>query len=550
MGSKCSVGREDKARSRRATNGTLSVVEGLNETSFEQEYQEGRQLSTKVFEVRNKITMRVDVSYKLPKNAMPCASADALVNRIQGLQALEHPNICRLIEAFDDRSHIYLIYEKVNGEVLLKSLGQSKHLSERKVSNIAWQLIRALCVGATSEPPVMHGALSPRNIMVEKHGEIIVTDLGIIDVLKPDPVHKIVSDQFPYIAPEVLEPWLNKQKTASADSPEGLLPGDRCCTKTPACDVWSVGVILFQLLTGKPPYGGKDLKQIAEKVIKGDVQVEKRLAKTSAPCRSLVAQMLRREAEKRPSWEELLAHPWVSGHKENCNEALDVDICENLISMHHETHFKRLVMRMVSEKLPRGQVKKLQQAFHKMDLNGDGMISLEELKTAIMRDEVFADKGPALEAAFKEIDIDNSGKISVNEFVASTLDTQNLLVHQALWDAFKAIDANHDGKLSKQELSRVVQEMGSRLGSEHIAEMSRLVQQEVRDGVTFEEFCQLMEEEGKGLERKADGICYQVQKNCERCQVKAVKKVAAAVSPGSSPRRSKSPQASRRRSKA
>lgn len=535
MGSKCSIGREEKASGSLASHGTLSVVSGLNETKFEQEYTEGRQISTKVFEVRNKITMRVDVAYKLPKNAMPCKSAFAVADRIGTLQCLEHPNICRLMEAFDDRSHINLIYEKVNGELLLNHIGQSKHLSERKVGSIAWQLVRALCVGATSEKPVLHGALTPRNIMMEKHGEIIVTDLGIIDVVKPDPVHKVIGEDFIYVAPEVLEPWLTKQKTV--DAPAGLLPTDPCARKTAACDVWSLGVILFQLLTGKPPFSGKDLKQIAEKVVKGDPHVEKRLTKVSDKGRSIVAKMLRKDPKERPTWEELLEHPWFSGHKDNCNEPMETHVIENLTSTHQETHFKRLVMRMVSEKLPRRQVHKLQQEFAKLDLNGDGMITIEELKGAVLSNPAFADKGQALEAAFKEIDCDNSGKMSVAEFVAATLDTQDFLVHQALWDAFKAIDANHDGKLSKQELHRVVHEMGNRLGSEHVDELSRLVQREVKDGLTFDDFCALMQEEGKGAERKADGMCYNLMPNCERCQVS--KGSAASYPPASvgSPRK-------------
>lgn len=143
-----------------------------------------------------------------------------------------------------------------------------------------------------------------------------------------------------------------------------------------------------------------------------------------------------------------------------------------------------------------------------MDGNHDGMITLQELRD-------FAQKHPDIAVAqnlddmWHELDGDHSGFISIHEFVAATLDTQGVLVHDMLWKTFSALDTNHNGKLTKKEIRGAIKEMDARLGAEHVEALTQLIENEVQNEITFQEFCTLMHEEGK-REKRAGWGCTQL----------------------------------------
>jgi len=525
MGNACSVERikEHKANVQKQLGlGGRFKVPNLNHEKFDAQYQVGKVVAPKVAEARNKITMAVDVVYKLPKSSFPCSKGSQISAVIHQLQKIEHPNICRLVEGFDDAGCIYLVYQKVAAEPLHSHVLKTRHMSERRAAEIGWQLARALFVGSTCEPPIVHGALVPKNVLIDVGGCVKLTDLGLVDLVKPDPVCKLQRDTLAFMAPEVVKPWVAKQQRAD---PSGkrlveLQLCERPKAKTAACDVWSLGVILFQLMSGKLPFHGQTMLQLGASILKTEPSVDKRLSKVSTPARELVRSMLTKDPGLRPSLTELMTHPWLpeARHSEISNKPLDPEVITHLMTVNSETQFKKFVMRLVSEKIPANQIKSLEGHFARLDLDGDGLISLAELTRALGEQPEMADYVAQLQEAFNEIDEDHSGKISVHEFVAATLDTQGDVVQNALWDTFKAMDADHDGKLTKKELRRVVQEVQGRLGKSHIDEMVRLIELEVTEDMSFEDFCHIMTEEGARLERRA-GCCGVVVRSCRSCKV-------------------------------
>lgn len=476
-------------------------VKGLNVSRFESEYDLGKRFSDKVIGVRNKITGVKYVAYRLPKIESPGNEPEELKLVIKQLQRIEHPNICKLLEAFDDPAFIIIIYQELTGVNLLGSL-KHKEPDERYVGDVVSQLLRA--VSAASMVGCSHGALTPKNILLDAVGRLVVVNYGLIDVMRQDPVHKLSREQISYLAPEVICEWAARQ--LKGRKPTAMHPWERM-QKSAEADLWSVGVIAYQLLTGNLPFNGRGLYEVSQSILHDDIDFGILAERHVRPeAKEFLQACLSKDPRWRQKAEDLLHHPWLKQlqalREESCAK-VDGEILANLSSLHRESEFKKCMMRFVAETLPPSKLRSLEAQFMKLDINGDGFISLNELKQAIMTHPHFRHAMVDAESVFAQIDVDNGGVISLHEFIISTLDTQFVLMETVLWDAFKRIDANHDGIITKEELHRVVNELGggNRLSEDHLADMIRLIEHEIPEQLTFEEFTHIVREEG-GKERR------------------------------------------------
>lgn len=155
---------------------------------------------------------------------------------------------------------------------------------------------------------------------------------------------------------------------------------------TTQCDNWSMGVVLFIMLSGKPPFGGKANKEIIDNVLKGEVNYSNPVWENiSDSAKDLIGGLLCREADERLTAEEAYNHPWLQQSRdlEFANVEISKDVFTNMQSYMDSVQLKRTTLSLIASRIPEDQIQTLRQAFSKMDKNGDGSLTPEELSNGL-----------------------------------------------------------------------------------------------------------------------------------------------------------------------
>lgn len=167
-------------------------------------------------------------------------------NEINILKKVDHPNMFKLYEIFEDSDRYYLVTELCKGGELFDEICDQGKFSEKDAAAIIKQILQAIAY--CHEQNVVHRDVKPENLMIDKEQNNILKliDFGTAIEFDVDPpvLLKDIHGTSYYVAPEVLNYQGYNER----------------------CDVWSIGVILYILLTGIPPFDGDDDAQICEQV--------------------------------------------------------------------------------------------------------------------------------------------------------------------------------------------------------------------------------------------------------------------------------------------
>ena len=144
---------------------------------------------------------------------------------------------------------------------------------------------------------------------------------------------------------------------------------------TTQCDNWSMGVVLFIMLSGKPPFGGKSNKEIIDNVLRGTYSFSNPVWENiSDVAKDLISKLLERQADERLTAEEAYNHPWLAEQRQRefANVSISMDVFTNMQNYMDSLQLKRTTLSLIASRIPEDQILSLRQAFSKMDKNGDG----------------------------------------------------------------------------------------------------------------------------------------------------------------------------------
>merc|ERR1712031_57955 len=166
--------------------------------------------------------------------------------------------------------------------------------------------------------------------------------------------------------------------------------------------------------------------------------------------------LLKMNPRDRYTAEQTLNHVWIKNKAPKATGAkLQDNFVDNLRGFRSQNKLKKAALHIIANQLNEDQIKALRDVFMQLDGNGDGKLTVNEMKEGIQKaglKEIPAD----LQQIMEEVDSDGSGVIDYTEFLAATLDKRVYMKEDVCWSAFRVFDRNGDGVISKEELKQVL----------------------------------------------------------------------------------------------
>jgi len=257
---------------------------------------------------------------------------------------------------------------------------------------------------------------------------------------------------------------------------------------TQECDMWSIGVIAYMLLSGRPPFYGNTDDETLARVRAGKFTFPpSAFEQVSEQAKDFISHLLVVDQTQRMNARQAQAHPWLHSWDQS-PEALRVDILGSLRTFHQFSTLKKVAMEVVAFTLRPEQIKELRREFEKVDVCSNGEITLEELSRALESSGLLSPDD--LGALVKGLDVgrQHAGTISWHEFLAATMDAA-LLDEEHIQLAFQRIDTGRSGFISKENFAELV---GADMTAEQVQQVFAEMDLDQDGKLSYEEFACLM----------------------------------------------------------
>lgn len=473
----------DTTKTQRTTGFSRHCLNVANEGGIDEFYEiQGCELGRGSFGSVHEATHKASGTVRAVKTIAKSSLADTsvLAQEIEIIQWLDHPNIVRLYEVFEDARCIYIVMELCTGGELFDAiLNADSGFSEKSAARLIKQVAGA--VFYMHSMGIAHRDLKPENFLLAADVSVDDCTLKLIDFgsahrTKPDTPMTTKTYTPYYVAPEVLK--------GSYGVP---------------CDVWSLGVLLYVLLCGRPPFGGDTDEEILRSVKRGTFDFNKPAwMAISDDAKDLIRKVLVSHPEERYTAEQVLRHPWVDKLAPKASSAaLSAAAFGNLRGFHAQGKFKKAALTAMAKHLGDSAIQDLKEMFFALDADGNGTITIEELQDGIKKMGMEVPEN--LMKIMSDVDSDGSGEIDYSEFLAATLDRRHYMCEDVCWAAFRTFDLDGNGQITKEELLEVLTGNASENIEEMLGMQREEIEQIIRDAdvdgdgeIDFEEFVLMM----------------------------------------------------------
>eukprot|EP00917_Polyrhabdina_sp_WS-2016_P023097 GHVP01050005.1.p1 GENE.GHVP01050005.1~~GHVP01050005.1.p1 ORF type:complete len:468 (+),score=92.27 GHVP01050005.1:220-1623(+) len=415
---------------------------------------------------KNRLTQAQVAVKVISKKTMKSQDKNAILSEVELLTKLDHPNIMKLFEFYEEPGFFYLVSELYTGGELFDEILSRKQFSEIDAARIFRQVLSGIAYMHSYK--IVHRDLKPENLLLAdktKNANIKIIDFGLSTITDPTKRMRDKIGTAYYIAPEVL-------KGAYTES----------------CDIWSAGVILYILLSGCPPFHGSTEKEILQRVEIGSYNFNQSQWKnTSSSCRELIRKMLEKPDE-RISAIQALEHEWIqkAHFTDKTQFTLSPEVLNSIKGFHANQKMAQAALLFISSKLTTEEENRdLTKIFEALDTNGDGKLDRNELINAFVNEA-------QVDEILSQVDFDGDGHISYSEFLTASANRETLLSKTRLQRAFQIFDRDGDGKVSKEELMKLF-ELGE-MGRDEVERMIRAIDVNNDGEIDFEEFEKMLYE--------------------------------------------------------
>lgn len=428
-----------------------------------------------VFRATEKATGAVRAVKSIAQKSIP--NIEVYENEMKLMARLSHPGIIKLMGSYRDASNFYLVMELCAGGDLFDAIAEAETFTEKTAACVMKQILSA--VYYLHEQHIVHRDLKPENFMFQTAEPLETNVLKIIDfglsceVLPGNTVSAKCGTPF-YVAPEVLSgKYAHK------------------------VDEWSCGIIMYVFLVGYPPFNAPSETDVLALVKVGRFDYDPEdWEGISADAKDLINSLLKHSPEDRMSAAEAVSHVWVRDLAPKSEHlCLQSNIVDQLDNFRSSNKLKKAALHVIARQWNDTKVSSLRATFMSLDADGDGTLSMEELRQGI--ESIGHEEFPGdIEEILQGLDQDHSGSIDYNEFLASTLSQKEYLEEDLCKAAFRVFDVTGSGKITIDELKLVLSSPmmnpADRPKKDEYDELMNEVDENGDGEIDFDEFMKMM----------------------------------------------------------
>mmetsp|Transcript_23073 Transcript_23073/g.58817 ORF Transcript_23073/g.58817 Transcript_23073/m.58817 type:complete len:582 (-) Transcript_23073:165-1910(-) len=404
-----------------------------------------------VHAVKSKVTGVVYAMKSITLESAGLDSFDELKQELQIQKRLDHPNIAKVIESFEDqkRGVMYIVMEMCSGGDLISRLKKSQAAGnlgdERFVATLVEKILGALSY--CHHHGIAHRDVKLENIMYESDA--------------PDAEPKLID--FGFAAKTKAGMWY-RLGTPSYMAPELNVRGTEVAYDVKV-DVWALGVTAFLLLAGRRPFDHSNASEKRRRIREDPLLFpDAQWKSVSQEAKSFLRQLMTKSADERPSAAQALKHPWIQSRSHmNLVRAASktmssegTEVAKALEQYSRADGLSKLAMQVIAFTTPAAQLEHLRQLFQAIDEDGSGTINLDEFKKGMVH--LSAHLPPErVEEIFFEMDLSQNDEVDYTEFLAAALPASGLLASDgsstpSLAGAFHVLDRDGDGYIDAADL--------------------------------------------------------------------------------------------------
>ena len=445
----------------------------------------------------------------IPEENILQGEGASLIDEIEILKNLEHPNIMKVYESFVDENNYYIISELCDQGHLLSKMEKLERMDQIVVKFLMDQIFNA--VAYLHSKNILHGDIKLENVLLytaSKRGgrrfTSINQDFNEDESLTEDINQNYGKKKFSTKGKNYIKDMMNYEiklidfgcskyfvkKNKKKKKLSGIIGTSIYCSPEVVdnlydekSDEWSCGVLMYILLCGQPPFYGDTEEEIFEKIKKCEYDFKHpAFKKVSKNCKDLIRKLLEPKKQYRIKASEALKHPFFTESFDPSSamtENKDLNMLNQFINpIRYTSKFHEAIIAFLSVNfIPVDEEKNLRTLFRYMDKDGKNAITKEAMKDCL--DEInIKITDEELQRVFDSVDDNGSGYIEYHEFIRNACDIKSLLSESNLRNAFHSISGNketitgedikkfifHDSIVEEETLKEYFEQFGMKYG--------------------------------------------------------------------------------------
>ena len=396
------------------------------------------------------------------KRILTVRRLEFLRNEVAVYLHIDHPNIARLLDVYEDSESVDLVMEFCSGKELYHRLVRKSCYSETDAAKTTYEML--LAINYLHEHDVVHRDIKLENFLYEDESEkakLKLIDFGFSRIMQHERLHASCGS-IHYVAPEVL--------TGDYDS---------------QCDLWSLGVVVYMLLSGSLPFEGFQ-EDVLDSIRLGKYKMSgNRWRNISSSGKDFVKKLLIVNPKDRLTASQAIKHPWIaeSGKRTSTEMEVPREVLENIRMFAMSNHLQRAALSMMAYSFSSDDISDLHDIFLAMDSSETGTIKLSEL-VIVMQKRLDLSQEEMMDI-FGKLDRAHHGEIEYTSFLAASMSNRMKLHDNLIRHVFDQLDHNHDGFLTLEDLRAA---LGSTIDGDDIEICIREADLNGDGLITYEEF--------------------------------------------------------------